>query len=86
MEYRCPRCDMRVERQDNNKWAWKVGGIAGSLLFSAFAKFVCKKCGKIAKSEFPKDVQKKMIEGSTLTIFIAILIFVIGSLLLAYYS
>ena len=86
MKYRCPRCDMRVERQDNNKWAWKVGGIAGSLLFSAFAKFECKKCGKISKNEFPEDVQKKMTEGSALTIFIAILIFVICFLILLYSS
>lgn len=75
MPYHCPRCNNPV-RRGMSKAAGFAGGALGALLYSAFGEFQCKRCGPIAKSEFPADVQRKMLIGS-----IAIIAFVFALVL-----
>lgn len=73
MEYKCPRCGDPVQRGTSTT-AGVAGGAIGALLYSAFGSFQCKKCGPIARSEFPEDVRKHMMLG---TIGILAIIFVL---------
>jgi DNA-directed RNA polymerase subunit RPC12/RpoP len=75
MAYQCPRCGEAVERISNSTAA-VAGGAVGALLASAFGSFQCKKCGKIAKREFPPDVQQKMTMGSIAIVGIAVALLV----------
>jgi hypothetical protein len=34
------------------------------LIYTAFSGFHCQRCGEIAKSEFPPEVQRQMTRGS----------------------
>jgi hypothetical protein len=49
----------------------------GALIASAFSGFHCPKCGPIAKSEFPPDVQSKMTFGSIAMVGIAVVLLVV---------
>lgn len=75
MAYKCPRCGGSVNR-GGSAIAGAAGGAVGALLFSAFGRFQCKKCGAITKREFPPDVQRKMALGSVAIVAIAVVLFV----------
>jgi hypothetical protein len=52
----CPRCSGPVTRMSGNSGAYG-GGLVGVLLASAFAGFLCAKCGSIPRKEFPDEVR-----------------------------
>jgi uncharacterized membrane protein len=43
-----------------------VAGLVGALFYAAFGAFECTQCGKIPRSEFPPDVQRRMSIGTLL--------------------
>jgi hypothetical protein len=59
MAHKCPRCGEPVQRGYSNS-AQATAGLVGALFYAAFGAFECKKCGKIARSEFPPEVRSKM--------------------------
>ena len=70
MAYQCPRCGGLVQRGSSTT-ASVAGSTAGTLLYGAFGPLNCSHCGKIAKSEFPPDVQRKLTLGSIGMVLIA---------------
>ncbi len=67
MAYKCPRCGADVSRGYSGK-AQIAAGLLGALFYAAFGAFQCKKCGKIARSEFASDVRAKMATGTLLLV------------------
>jgi DNA-directed RNA polymerase subunit RPC12/RpoP len=59
MAIQCPRCGQEVQ-QGSNTGAVVAGGLVGAMLHSAFSSYECWQCGKIAKEEFPPEVQSQM--------------------------
>jgi hypothetical protein len=76
MAYKCPRCGEPVQRGYSSS-AQMTAGLVGALFYAAFGSFECKKCGKIAKSEFPPEDQAKMITGSALMVIGAVALLVV---------
>jgi predicted RNA-binding Zn-ribbon protein involved in translation (DUF1610 family) len=83
MAYQCPRCGESVQRGSSSA-AGIAGGAVGALLYSAFGSFQCKKCGPIPRSEFPPDVQRRMMLGSVTIVFVALALLVAVILLLVF--
>ncbi len=83
MAYQCPRCGGTVQR-GASKVAGVAGGAVGALIFAAFGGFQCKKCGPIAKDEFPADVQRQMTLGSVALVCSALVLLVVVLGLLFY--
>jgi hypothetical protein len=82
MAYKCPRCGDPVHRGSSS--AVQVSaGLVGALIFAAFGSFQCKKCGKIAKSEFSPEDRNKMLVGSVALVGGAILVLIVVIVLLA---
>ena len=52
MAYACPKCGNAVSRGYSSA-AQGAAGLVGALVYAAFASFECKKCGKLARTEFP---------------------------------
>ena len=71
MAHKCPRCGEPVQRGYSSS-AQATAGLVGALFYAAFGAFECKKCGKIARSEFPAEVQSKMAVVTLLLIVGAI--------------
>ena len=71
MAYKCPRCGAPVKR-GHSGGAQAAAGLVGALFCSAFGSFVCKKCGKIPRKEFPAEIQSKMATGSIVMVIAAI--------------
>ena len=65
MAYKCPRCGSDVSRGYSGS-AQMTAGLVGALFYAAFGAFQCKNCGKIARAEFPREVQTKMAMGTLL--------------------
>ena len=63
MSYQCPRCEGDVSRGYSGS-AQMTAGLAGALFYAAFGAFQCAACGKLARSEFPKEDRTKMALGS----------------------
>src|SRR5262245_23219366 len=63
MAYKCPRCGEDVRRGQSTA-AGVVGGLVGILVASAFAPFLCDRCGTIPRSEFSASDRAEMIIGS----------------------
>ncbi len=82
MSYKCPRCGSEVKRGAAGAAAI-AGGVAGALFFSAFSSYVCPKCGKIPRHEFPPEVQSQMTRGSLGLIAIAIGVIVVVIILVS---
>lgn len=82
MAYQCPRCGDPVSRSYSTT-AQLAGGLVGALFVAAFGSFGCKKCGKIARGEFPADVQNRMMLGSVGMVAgaVVLLVVVIGALI-----
>lgn len=78
MAYKCPRCGEPVTRGYSSS-AQAIAGIVGALFYAAFGAFECRKCGKIAHSEFPQEVRTEIVGVSLLLIACAIAI-TIGAL------
>jgi hypothetical protein len=55
-----------------------AGGAVGALLYAAFGSFQCKKCGRIAKREFPPEVQRQMMLGSVGIVVGAVVLLVVA--------
>ena len=75
MAYKCPRCGEPVHR-GHSTGAQIAAGLVGALFYAAFGSFQCKKCGKIARSEFPHEDRAKMTTGSVLMAVGAVALFV----------
>jgi len=73
--YQCPRCGDPVSRKYSST-AQIAGGLVGGLLVAAFGSFGCKKCGKIPRSEFPSEVQTRMMLGSLALLAGVVVLFV----------
>ncbi len=73
MAYECPRCGQPVQRGYSSS-AQATAGLVGALFYAAFGAFQCKKCGKIAGSEFPPEVRGKMMMMSLVLIASAVVI------------
>jgi hypothetical protein len=71
MAHKCPRCGEPVQRGYSGS-AQATAGLVGALFYAAFGSFECKKCGKIARSEFPPEVRSKMAFVSLLLVIGAI--------------
>jgi hypothetical protein len=71
MAHKCPRCGDPVQRGYSNT-ALVTAGLIGALFYAAFGAFECKKCGKIARNEFPEEVRIKMAGVSLLLVLGAI--------------
>ncbi len=54
-----------------------TAGLVGALFYAAFGAFSCAKCGKIVRSEFPREDRTKMALGSMAIAASAILIGII---------
>jgi len=67
MAYVCPRCGGKVSR-GYSRGAQMTAGLVGAAFYAAFGPFQCVKCGRIPKSEFPADVQARMVRGTGLLI------------------
>ena len=76
MAYKCPRCGEPVQRGYSGG-AQMAAGLVGALFYAAFGAFQCKKCGKIAKSEFPADDRNKMALGTSVMVIAAIALLVL---------
>jgi uncharacterized membrane protein YidH (DUF202 family) len=76
MTYQCPRCGDPVSR-NYNRTAQMAGGLVGAMVVAAFGSFGCKKCGKIARGEFPAEVRNRMMLGSVGLIVGALVLFVV---------
>lgn len=63
MAYACPKCGGPVQRGYSGR-AQMAAGLVGAAFYAAFGAFQCKKCGKIARSEFPPEVRAKMAAGT----------------------
>ena len=77
MAYKCPRCGGPVDRGFSSG-AIATAGLVGGLFYSAFGAFQCKKCGKIARSEFPKELRRKIAGETLLLVLGAIIIAVLA--------
>jgi len=92
MPYQCPRCGEPVHRGysagpglvEGASRAGLLGILFGIFFSAAFGDFQCKKCGKIAKSEFPPEARTKM-RTKMMAMFLLILL-VIGAIALAIVS
>jgi hypothetical protein len=71
MAHKCPRCGEPVQRGYSNN-AQATAGLVGALFYAAFGSFECKKCGKIARSEFPPEARNKMAIVSLLLVLGAV--------------
>jgi len=80
MAYNCPRCGEVVERSSSSGAA-VVGGLVGSLIYSAFGAFECPSCGKIPRKEFPPEARRKMVLSSVLMVVGAIVLLIVVLLL-----
>jgi hypothetical protein len=54
-----------------------AAGLVGALFYAAFGAFQCKKCGKIAKREFPAEDRNKMMLGTFVMVIAAIALLVL---------
>jgi hypothetical protein len=63
MSYKCPKCGEPVSRGYSSS-AQATAGLVGALFYAAFGAFECKKCGKIARSEFAEEDRNKMLVGT----------------------
>jgi hypothetical protein len=75
MAYKCPRCGEPVQRA-HSTGAQIAGGVVGAMIYAAFGSFSCKKCGKIARSEFPPEDQSKMTTNSVFMVIGAVVVFI----------
>ena len=82
MAYNCPRCGEPVQRASSGGAA-AVGGLVGSLAYSAFGSFECPSCGKIPRKEFPPEARRKMMLGSVLMVVGAIVLLIVVILIVA---
>jgi hypothetical protein len=73
MAHKCPRCGSPVQRGYSSS-AQATAGLVGAMFYAAFGAFECKKCGKIARSEFPPKIQVQMALISLLLIIVAIVV------------
>jgi len=73
MAYKCPKCGEKIHRGYSES-AQKTAGLVGILFYMAFGAFVCKNCGKIARSEFSAADKTKMTVGSIIMIILALVI------------
>jgi hypothetical protein len=69
--YACPRCGGSVQRATSNT-AGVAAGLVGMLFYAAFGSFQCQKCGQIPRSEFPPEMQAKMMRGSIILVVVAL--------------
>jgi len=76
MAYKCPRCSGPVQRSYSSN-ASMTAGLVGALFYSAFGAFGCSQCGKILRSEFPREDRAKMALGSVVMVVSAILIVIV---------
>ena len=76
MAYKCPRCGEPVQR-GNSSGVQAAAGLVGALFYAAFGSFQCKKCGKIARSEFPSEDRSKMTTNSILMVVGAIALLIL---------
>jgi hypothetical protein len=76
MAWACPKCSAPVQRGSSSV-AQHAGGLVGALLVAAFASFECAKCGKLARSTFPPEVQSQMTRNSSLMAAGALILFVV---------
>lgn len=83
MPYQCPRCNGPVQRGSSTA-AGLAGGAVGGLIFAAVGPFKCKRCGTIAKREFPADVRRRMTRGSIIMVAVAVALLIAVVMLLAY--
>jgi hypothetical protein len=81
MAYRCPRCSSPVKRGSSTT-AGAIGGALGALVYAAFGNFQCGSCGPIAKLEFSKEDQNRMVLGSVGLVALAIAVLVLVMVLL----
>jgi hypothetical protein len=80
MIYKCPKCGAPIERGYSNKPDMiESSGI--SLSSAVFGSFDCKKCGRTARYQFPKEVRLKATGGKRFLI-LASIVFIIGLILL----
>ena len=80
MAYKCPRCGGPVSRGYSSQAQFSAG-LVGALFYAAFGKFECRKCGKIATSEFSAEDRTKIFTGSALCVLgAAVLLIVIIAL------
>ena len=68
MAYVCPRCSGLVERPSSRSAQWTLGFV-GALVYSSLRSFECRRCGKIPRREFPKEVRTEMIAKSVALAF-----------------
>lgn len=71
MAYQCPTCGGPAER-GSGRVAQQAAGLVGLLVHAAFAGYSCAKCGKIAKAQFPPEVQATMTRNSILLVLGAV--------------
>ena len=75
MAYKCPRCGGPVKRGPSG--VVRVGGVVGSLFNASLGSLRCAKCGKIKRSEFPQEAQRKMTRGTLLLLIPAVLLLLV---------
>jgi hypothetical protein len=83
MAYECPRCGGPVQRGSHTA-VGLAGGAVGGLLYAAFGKFQCKKCGPIPRKEFAPEVRQKMLLGSLAIVVIALVLLIAVIVLLVF--
>jgi hypothetical protein len=79
MAYACPKCGGFVQRGYSGR-TQMAAGLVGAAFYAAFGAFTCKKCGKIARSEFPPEVRAKMAAGTFALIFCGLALAAVGKM------
>jgi hypothetical protein len=62
----------------SGRGAQYAGGLMGSLFYAASGSFRCPRCGKIAGSEFPPDVRRRMLSGTLLLLIPAVALLLVA--------
>lgn len=82
MAIKCPRCGGTVSRAYSTT-AQMAGGLVAAMFYAAFGALQCKSCGKIPRSEFPREVQTRLTLTTAALIVGAVVLLVVCIALLS---